>query len=68
MQLSSNATSQTKLLEEIVTLILHRAKQQEELARTVHLGSHAAALRLNAAQVLENVAMELKNMELAGGK
>lgn len=67
MQLSSNATSQTELVDDIVTLILQRAAGQRGLSTTTasikSIGQYD-----HAATVLRALADELKNMELAGGK
>lgn len=63
MRLSSNATTPQELREEIVSLLLHRAKSHRELStltRSITLKEREERV----AQVLGNIASEITCMEL----
>lgn len=68
MQLSSQATNQRELVDDIVTLILQRAAGQRSLSAIVSPTSKSAGQYDHAATVLRALAEDVKNIELAGGK
>lgn len=67
MQLSSQATSQAELVDDIVTLILQRAAGQRGLSTTT-TSTKSIGQYDHAATVLRALAEDVKNIALAGGK
>jgi len=63
MNLSCNATTPQELRDEIVSLLMHRAAQQDGLASTTQ-STLQIRIFLHTSQVLSNIAKEIRDMEI----